>query len=109
RVPPTVPVPPGPAVSFLRQACASLTEAHALGLVHRDIKPSNLFVCSQGLSFDFVKVLDFGLVRSPSAEGTDGTLAGTPEFMAPERGAGTADPRADVYALGAVGWWLLTG
>ena len=102
------PLPPGRAVALLRQACSSLAEAHAHGYVHRDIKPSNLFVCRQGLAFDFLKVLDFGLVRSPGASANDG-LAGTPEFMAPERWSGSADARADVYALGAVGWWLLTG
>ena len=105
----TGPVPPGRAVHFLRQACSSLAEAHARGYVHRDIKPSNLFVCRQGLAVDFVKVLDFGLVGSPRADGIDGTLAGTPEFMAPERWSGTSDARADVYALGGIGWWLLTG
>jgi hypothetical protein len=105
----TGPVPPARAIHFLRQACNSLAEAHARGLVHRDIKPSNLFVCRQGMTFDFVKVLDFGLVRSPSADAADGTVAGTPEFMAPERWTGSADPRSDVYALGGVGMWLLTG
>jgi serine/threonine-protein kinase len=112
------PVPPARAVWFLRQACASLTEAHDAGLIHRDIKPSNLFVCRQGLEHDFVKVLDFGIAaprpesRSESradALEPDGALLGTPAFMAPEATRGAAEPRSDLYALGCVGYWLVTG
>src|SRR5262249_6921262 len=88
------------------------------GLVHRDIKPANLFVCRLGLDVDFVKVLDFGLVklRGPQAAGAEaltveGGFAGTPAFMPPEvaLGAEPIDGRADLYALGCVAYWLLTG
>jgi eukaryotic-like serine/threonine-protein kinase len=113
------PVPPERAVRLLRQACHSLAEAHASGLVHRDVKPANLFVCRLGLDVDFVKVLDFGLVKlqgpaaGPGAEALTvaGTLAGTPAFMPPEMalGAEPIDGRADIYALGCVAYWLLTG
>jgi serine/threonine-protein kinase len=83
--------------------------------VHRDIKPANIFVCRYGRDFDFVKVLDFGLVRKRSAAG-DGNvsrqdqLVGTPAFLSPEavRGA-ELDGRADLYALGCVAYWLLSG
>jgi serine/threonine-protein kinase len=108
------PVVPARAVHFLTQACESLAEAHAMGLVHRDVKPSNLFACRQGLTHDFIKVLDFGIVR-PLARQADqpqaiAPLEGTPGWIAPEvAGSGVADPRADLYALGCVGYWLLTG
>jgi len=112
------PVPPERAVFLLRQACHSLAEAHASGLVHRDIKPANMFLCRLGLDVDFVKVLDFGLVKlqGPLARGRDaltveGSFSGTPGFMPPEiaLGAEPIDGRADIYALGCVGYWLLTG
>jgi eukaryotic-like serine/threonine-protein kinase len=112
------PVPPERAVRFLRQACHSLEEAHAAGLVHRDVKPANLIVCRLGLDVDFVKVLDFGLVKlqGPQASGTEaltvaGAFTGTPGFMPPEVALGTepVDGRADIYALGCVAYWLLTG
>jgi eukaryotic-like serine/threonine-protein kinase len=112
------PVPPERAVRFLREACHSLAEAHAAGLVHRDVKPANLFVCRLGLDVDFVKVLDFGLVKMkrPAAAGeesltVEGTFTGTPGFMPPEVALGTepVDGRADIYALGCVAYWLLTG
>ena len=110
-------VPPERAVRLLRQACHSLAEAHAAGLVHRDVKPANLFVCRHGLDLDFVKVLDFGLVKlqHASAAGTDaltgdGGFTGTPGYMAPEVAVGAEiDERADIYALGCVAYWLLTG
>ncbi len=104
-------VPHARAVRFLRHACASLAEAHALGLVHRDIKPSNLFVCRQGLEWDVVKVLDFGIVRPSAgrASASDGSIEGTPAFMAPEALRGIASPATDLYALGCVGYWLITG
>jgi serine/threonine-protein kinase len=114
----TGPVPPGRAVRMLLQACDSLADAHARGLVHRDVKPSNLFVCRQGLARDWIKVLDFGLVKTTEDEGEDrtqltreGTAHGTPAFMAPEMAIGRAaiDGRADLYALGCVGYWLLSG
>jgi serine/threonine protein kinase len=112
------PLPTPRAIYLLRQVCDSLEEAHALGLVHRDIKPSNLFTCRMGLSVDFVKVLDFGLVKDMTAERRDATqltadnsTLGTPAYIAPEvvRGDGTTDRRVDIYALGCVAYWLVTG
>jgi serine/threonine protein kinase len=133
------PQPPGRVLRLLMQACRSLGEAHEVGLVHRDIKPANLFVCRAADEVDVIKVLDFGLVRAlsegedagplSSQEVADlikaepagetaldskltraGTVMGTPEFMAPEQALGhDLDGRADVYALGCVGYWLLTG
>jgi DNA-binding NtrC family response regulator len=110
------PLPPERAVFLLKQACLSLSEAHALGLVHRDIKPGNLFVCRLGSEYDFLKVLDFGVVSRPAREPmapitVTGMVLGTPAFLAPELGAGqgTFDQRADIYALGCVAFWLLTG
>lgn len=110
------PVPAERALFLLRQAAASLAEAHAHGLVHRDVTPANLYVCRMGLEYDFVKVLDFGLVTSNdrSMEETlltgAHTTTGTPAFMAPEIILeGKADERADVYALGCVAYYLLTG
>jgi DNA-binding NtrC family response regulator len=110
------PLPAARAISFLQQACRSLAEAHALGLVHRDIKPANLFVCRLGREYDFVKVLDFGVVARHSREPamhmtTAGMVLGTPAFLAPELAVGDApfDGRADIYALGCVAFWLLAG
>lgn len=108
------PLPPARAVHFLRQACLSLAEAHAAGLVHRDIKPANLFTCELGTESDFLKVLDFGVVRLLENQDTsktlDGELTGTPLSMAPEVIEGeSATPRADLYSLGCVAHWLLTG
>jgi len=108
------PQPPGRVVSFLRQACESLEEAHEAGLVHRDIKPSNIFICRLGKRTDFVKVLDFGLVQQ-LAEATRTALtttatSGTPAFMAPEQVRGEdCDPRTDIYAIGCLTYYLLTG
>jgi serine/threonine-protein kinase len=112
------PLPPERVVHLLRQVCHSLSEAHGRGLVHRDVTPANIFVCRYGEDHDFVKVLDFGLVTA--ASGTPAaaevvTLAtgihGTPAYMAPEQGMGKpdVDGRADIYALGCVAYWLLTG
>ena len=112
------PVTPGRAVYLLRQACHALAEAHSIGLVHRDIKPANLFACRAGLETDFVKVLDFGLVKftgsdSPQElrETAPGFATGTPAYMAPEvaRGKRAIDRQVDIYALGGVAYWLLTG
>jgi len=112
------PMPPTRVVHVLAQVCDSLAEAHAQGLVHRDIKPSNIYLCRRGLQYDVAKVLDFGLVKARSdfvdRSGdltTEGTLRGTPAFMVPEvaQGAAEVDGRADLYALGCVAWWLLTG
>ncbi len=121
------PVPPERCVHLLRQACLSLGEAHGRGMVHRDIKPANLLVSRLGLEVDFVKVVDFGLVaisdapedadaEITGAEATNsrltavGTIAGTPAYIAPETVlTAEIDHRADLYALGAVAVWLLTG
>ena len=111
------PVPPERAIHVLRQVCHSLSEAHACGLVHRDVKPANVFLCRYGEEYDFVKVLDFGIVGTVQDRGGDGEgptrpneVHGTPAFMAPEQAAGTAwDGRADIYATGCLGYWLLTG
>ena len=108
------PLPPERAVAVLRQACRSLGEAHAAGLLHRDIKPQNLFLCRLGIDFDIVKVLDFGLVKSLDEGAAQltaaGTLTGTPAYMPPERVLGAAaDERSDLYSLGCVAYWMLTG
>ena len=111
------PLPPARVIAILRQLCHSLSEAHASGLVHRDIKPANVFLCRYGEEYDFVKVLDFGIVgtmrgaeeRSPR-ETRDDALQGTPAFLAPEQAMGGAvDGRADIYATGCLAYWLLTG
>jgi serine/threonine-protein kinase len=111
------PVPPERAIHLLIQACDSLAEAHATGLIHRDVKPSNILTCHWGLKWDFVKVLDFGLVKSAWTMGDDdhvtseGTITGTPAYMAPEAALGgqAIDARVDLYGLGCVAYWLLTG
>jgi serine/threonine protein kinase len=111
------PVPAERAVYILRQVCASLDEAHSRGLVHRDIKPANIHVGRLGLQYDFVKVLDFGLVKSIGERGGENWLAteagltpGTPAYMSPEMALGEAiDGRTDLYALGCVAYFLLTG
>ncbi len=111
------PLPPERAIYLLKQACLSLSEAHGLGLVHRDVKPANLFACRLGPEHDFLKVLDFGVVsRSPALEPMTritqaGLVLGTPAFLAPElvAGDGKFDGRSDIYALGCVAFWLLTG
>ena len=109
------PLPPERVVFLLKQACLSLSEAHARGLVHRDIKPANLFVCRLGPQYDFLKVLDFGVVTATAARDAPitvtGIVLGTPAFLAPElsRGERPFDGRADIYALGCVAFWLLTG
>ncbi|HBP22963.1 MAG TPA: serine/threonine protein kinase [Planctomycetes bacterium] len=112
------PLPPARAVFLLRQVCASLAEAHARGMVHRDLKPANIMVCRMGLQTDFIKVLDFGLVRAvedaKERERVDLTgadaIVGTPAFMAPEQAqGGEVTARSDVYALGCVAYWLVTG
>ncbi|MDH5196741.1 MAG: protein kinase [Gemmatimonadota bacterium] len=113
------PLPPERVIYVLRQVCASLAEAHHCGMVHRDIKPANTYLCRRGLEDDFVKVLDFGLVkhRTSPADGKDlhlsrtGIVHGTPSYLAPEvaSGEGAVDGRADLYAVGCVAYWLLTG
>ena len=112
------PVPAGRTIYLLRQVCRSLGEAHSQGMIHRDIKPANVFTCRLGPDYDFVKVLDFGLVkleRGLESEDVDltahGAMAGTPAFLAPEQalGEGTVDGRSDLYSLGCLAYWLLTG
>lgn len=112
------PVSPERVVHLLAQACESLAEAHDGGLVHRDVKPANLYVCRLGTTQDCVKILDFGLVGVTAALESgrnrltaDGQVTGTPAYMAPEviRGDREPDERIDVYALGCVAYFLLTG
>ena len=111
------PTPPERAIHLLRQVCHSLSEAQSCGLVHRDIKPANIFLCRYGEEYDFVKVLDFGIVgrvRDPAdtspVHTRENAVPGTPAFMAPEQAMGTdLDGRADIYATGCVAYWLLTG
>jgi serine/threonine-protein kinase len=110
------PLPPERVVHVLRAVCHSLAEAHEAGLIHRDIKPANVFLCRYGREYDWVKVLDFGLVKAmeePEGETgltIDGSVRGTPAFMAPEQAkGGGVDGRADIYAVGCVAYWLLTG
>jgi serine/threonine-protein kinase len=112
------PMPWPRTVHVLTQVCRSLAEAHEGGLIHRDIKPANVFLCRLGLDVDHVKVLDFGLVKAATRAPTRadlterGVFVGTPAFAAPEAATGDAtrvDPRADLYSLGCVAYWLLTG
>jgi len=110
------PMPPARVVHALAQACGSLAEAHARGWVHRDVKPQNLMLCVRGGRHDFVKVLDFGIVKQlRNPETRDITqysrVLGTPQYMAPERlrNPADADARADIYAIGAVAWFAIAG
>jgi serine/threonine-protein kinase len=113
------PLPVERVVHLLAQVCDSLSEAHAARLVHRDIKPSNIYVCRYGRQVDFVKVLDFGLVKRVRGFDEDQTqqqltaphvISGTPAFMAPEQVLDDdTDARTDLYAVGCVAFWLLTG
>jgi eukaryotic-like serine/threonine-protein kinase len=111
------PVPAARVVEILRQTCHSLGEAHDRGLVHRDVKPANIYLCRMGREYDFMKVLDFGLVKYDEDQNILDTIktnaemtTGTPAYMAPEMANGeTIDRRADIYALGCVAYWLLTG
>ena len=116
------PLPAARVSHFLKQACDAIVEAHGVGLVHRDIKPANIMICHRGGIPDFLKVMDFGLVKElgtePSQpERTDISLAaaptvvGTPLYLAPEAISrpGEVDARADIYALGAVAYYMLVG
>lgn len=109
-------VPPGRVVHLLTQVCDALREAHGKGLIHRDVKPANVFAARRGGVHDVVKLLDFGLVRQVAEEPVDtpsgkGSISGSPAFMSPEQGlpGEKADARSDLYSLGAVGYFLLTG
>jgi serine/threonine-protein kinase len=116
------PQPEARVIHILEQAAGSLAEAHDAGLIHRDIKPGNILLVDRGGISDQVKVVDFGLVKDIGFMARDGTISepaltaadtvmGTPLYMAPETftAPDTVDARADLYALGAVGYWLLTG
>jgi eukaryotic-like serine/threonine-protein kinase len=111
------PIPPERVVHILRQSCHALGEAHERGLIHRDVKPANIYLCRLGREYDFVKVLDFGLVKydqdqsiMDTVKATSDLTTGTPAYMAPEMANGDpVDRRADLYALGCVAYWLLTG
>jgi serine/threonine-protein kinase len=110
------PQPASRVVAILRQACRSLEEAHQKKLVHRDFKPSNVMICQVATTCDFVKVLDFGLAKPFGGAETgnltvEGVTVGTPEYMAPEVAGASRriDARADLYALGCVAYFLITG
>ena len=111
------PVPAARAVYLLRQVCHSLGEAHDIGLIHRDVKPANIYACRYGRETDWVKVLDFGMVKHREERGdsdpkltADNVVGGTPAYMSPEQALGEPlDGRADLYAVGCVAFWLLTG
>jgi serine/threonine-protein kinase len=109
------PLPPGRVIYLLRQACSALAEAHTAGLIHRDVKPGNIYISERGGLCDFVKVLDFGLVKrlreSSDAQLTgEHVVSGTPHYMAPEQAMGEQlDTRSDLYALGAIAYDMLTG
>ena len=107
------PLPEGRVSHILRQLCGSLSEAHGLGLIHRDIKPANIMLTKCGGMCDFVKLLDFGLVKSQNADRNvtlAGSLTGTPLDMSPEAiEHEELDARSDLFAVGAVGYYLLTG
>lgn len=109
------PQPEGRVIHILRQVCGSLAEAHQIELIHRDIKPANILLTRRGGICDVVKVLDFGLAKGRHVPAPDRVSAdavvGTPHFMAPEavKAPETIEARSDLYSLGAVGYWLLTG
>ena len=110
------PVPPGRAIYLLRQVCGALCEAHSIGLVHRDVKPDNILVCCLGGQHDVAKLFDFGLVRTvededPTSRLTKvGSILGTPSYMSPEQVMGEPiDQRSDLFSLGVVAYFLLTG
>lgn len=112
------PLPPPRAIHLLVQVCGALSEAHGQGLVHRDIKPANIFASVRGGIYDFAKLLDFGLVRQSGRQSTTPTsrqseryTAGTPAYMSPEQivNFSSIDARSDIYSLGAVAYYLVTG
>src|SRR5256885_2896070 len=109
------PLPPERVIYLLRQACQALREAHGMGLIHRDIKPANIFAAQRGGLHDVTKLLDFGLAKrkaeAPAMQlSQHGSITGSPLYMSPEQASGQrADHRSDIYALGAVAYFLLTG
>jgi serine/threonine-protein kinase len=110
------PLPPARVIYLLRQACDALREAHDSGLIHRDIKPANLMAAYRGGRYDVTKLLDFGLVKTLSEDAPvhlsqEGAVAGSPLYMAPEQVMHTQPPdrRTDIYGLGAVAYFTLTG
>ncbi len=109
------PQPPARVAHILSQVCRSLGDAHNRGMIHRDIKPTNIYVCRLGIEYDFAKVLDFGLVKVLDSKDLQltgvGGATGTPAYMAPEMALGNdhIDGRCDLYGLGCVAYWLLTG
>jgi serine/threonine-protein kinase len=111
------PIPPERAVHLLRQVCQALREAHAVGLIHRDIKPGNIIACERGRVYDVAKLLDFGLVKHTVLGDWDarltaeGVVSGSPRFLSPEQALGRpdVDARCDLYGLGGVAYYLVTG
>ena len=110
------PLPPARVAHVLRQVCGALAEAHEMGLIHRDVKPANVILCRRGGLFDVAKVVDFGLVKDLAGDDPveltgANTIAGTPLYLSPEAitGGDRLGPQSDLYALGAVGFFLVTG
>lgn len=111
------PLPAGRVIHLLRQTCDALSEAHAVGLIHRDIKPGNIFAAQRGGVYDVAKLLDFGLAKPLATGGEamqltqDGAITGSPLYMSPEQALGENEPcaRGDIYSLGAVAYYLLSG
>jgi serine/threonine-protein kinase len=113
------PMPAARVVHILVQACASLSEAHRRGVIHRDVKPANIYLCREAFECDVVKILDFGLAKRIVSDAAPGSgrdtrtdvIMGTPAYLAPEaiHADAALDGRADIYALGCVAYWLLTG
>jgi serine/threonine-protein kinase len=111
------PLPPARAIHLLTQTCDALSEAHSRGLIHRDLKPGNIFSAFRGGYHDVAKLLDFGLAKPISTDTEpvhltqEGSITGSPLYMAPEQALGDSEPdeRSDIYSLGAVAYYLLTG